>query len=472
MNRFFDRHEWRRGFPRRAYARLDDLEPVAAGPDDDLTFVLDAVDADWEGFSSGGIFNLASPDLDDQMTSYWHGRFGGERLDGTDGYEEVPVYRIEASLSRGHPFFKLFPRDEEPWVSLELTDHETDTPVNVYGGLFATPTRAYLQSAPAPAPSGPLSAVFDMETWPVADQQSLLQALKPPCDVEALVCFDIGQGLASALVCRCGEPIYYFDTGCGSGRNTGTAPSRIDFCTCSSPVVILSHWDTDHWAGAVNHARLQARTWTVPKQTISTSHTLFANDILKAGGNILVVDRTLPQLQWSSGAQDYDLQRATGKKRNGTGLVLVVTDRPSGRSWVLTGDAGYDVIPHAVPADVAAMVVPHHGADMGAKSFPFARSSTSYARLLYSFGPGNKHGPNNPPVQHPVQAAVSAHANVNWGHGGWSAVTPASCLAGGDVLATATHLTSHLDGLAAGWNGPPSLGHLATCPDAMPVTQK
>jgi hypothetical protein len=488
VNRFFHREEYRREFPRRAYARVDDIEPIAPGPADELTFVLDAVDADWNGFEEGGQFNLSDPYLTQRIAAHWRGRFEGGGPDGPDGYEQVPIYRLELSLSPGDDFFEQLPRGEERWISLELSDVKSQTPVDVYGGLFAPPTRAYLHTAPATAPSGPLSILFDMITWPDASHADLIEALLPQCELKALVCFDVGQGSASALICKCGKPIYYFDTGCGSGRNAPTAPPIINFCTCSSPTVILSHWDTDHWAGASGHPGLQKCKWVVPRQTISTTHTAFANDILKAGGKIHIVGNGAspmiwswpPQITWnwgdkitwSSGQQDYDLRRATGKGRNGSGLVLIVTDRTFGRSWVLTGDAGYHLIAQSAPVDVAAMVVPHHGADMGANSAPFWRSPKGYARLFYSFGPGNGHGPKTPPVRHPVSAAVTAHQNRNWDHGSWTAATAGQLLAGGDVVATATHVSTHLQGGAAGWNGPPtSLNHLTVCAHAMPVPQ-
>lgn len=476
MNRIFLSEEYRRDFPHRAYARLDDIEPSAPGPEDELTFVLDAVDADWDGFKADGPFNLSDPDLEQRIAAFWRGRFrrdGGDAPEGADGYEQVPIYRLELSLSPRDDFFEQLPRDEERWISLELSDIENSTPVDVYGGLFAPPTRAYLHSASATAPSGPLSTLFDMTTWPDANQADLIAVLHPQCKLEALVCFDIGQGSASALICQCGMPIYYFDTGRGSGRNAPTAPATIDFCTCSSPTVILSHWDTDHWLGASGHAGLQACNWVVPRQTISTTHTAFANAILKAGGNILVVGSGAPPLTWLNNYQYYDLQRATGTGRNGSGLVLIVTDHSSGRSWVLTGDAGYDLIAQRAPNDIAAMVVPHHGADMGAKSTPFLRTLHRYARLFYSFGPGNAHGPNKPPVRHPVAATVSAHDNQGWHHGSWTPATAGQSLAGGDVLATATHNSTQRGGGAAGWNGPPSsLGHLMICTHAMKVPQQ
>jgi beta-lactamase superfamily II metal-dependent hydrolase len=475
VNRFFHREDFLRELPRRVFARLDDIEPIAPGPEDQLTFVLDAVDAYWKGFEEGGPFDLSDPNLKKRMAAYWRGQFGREgnnAPDESDGYEQVPIYRVEVSLSRGDAFFDRMPSNERGWISLELSKVESKTPVQVYGGIFAPPIHAFLHNATPSAPSGALSTVFDMKTWPDATPAALLLALRQRCDLESLVCFDIGQGSACALLCTHGYPIYYFDTGCGSGRNAPTAPPTLKFCTCASPTVILSHWDTDHWVAATGHAGLLASQWVVPRQTISSSHTSFANSILKAGGRIHVVGNGAAPLQWSGGGQDYDLQRATGTGRNDSGLVLIVTDAPSKRSWVLTGDAGYDFIAQSTPVGVAAMVVPHHGADMGAKSQPFVRGSKKYARLFYSFGPGNGHGSKKPPVCHPVTAAINAHQNKNWKHGAWTAAKAGHSVAGGDVIATASHVSKHLNGGAAGWTGKPkSLGHLATCPDAMPVTQ-
>lgn len=473
MNRYFIDKEWRRDFPRRAFARMDDIEPIAPKKDDPLTFSLDAVDADWEGFGRGKDFSLADESTIGRINERWRRGFAGDQDTGPDPYDEVPVYRLEFTLPPGHNWFESVPRTEEPWVELVLTDEVTDVPVAVYGGLFAPAVPAFLHSSPTAAvPSATLNALFDMDTWPDASSAELDAALIPHCELEALVCFDIGQGLASALVCKCGFPIYYFDVGCGSGRNTPTAPTRVDFCTCDRPPIILSHWDTDHWAGAKKQHSLHARQWIVPRQSISTSHVLHGNDILKAGGQILVVRHGAPPITWSSGLQNYDLRRCTGTGRNGSGLALVVKDLPSNREWVLTGDAAYDLLAQPTPADVSAMVVPHHGADMGPSSIPFSRSTASYARLLYSFGPNNGHGPNSPPVRHPVTAAVTAHIGGRWGHGSWLPPTPATRVAGGDVLATATHTTTHLQGAGASWAGTqPALAHLTTCANALPVSQ-
>lgn len=152
MNRFFDRNEYRRDFPRRAFVRLDDIEPIAPGPEDELTFVLDAIDADWKGFGEGGPFDLSDPNLEHRIARYWRSRFGGDGdgEEAPDGYEEVPIYQLELSLSPGQKFFDLMPRNEELWLSIELSDVASETPINVYGGLFGEPVRAYLHSPRLP----------------------------------------------------------------------------------------------------------------------------------------------------------------------------------------------------------------------------------------------------------------------------------------------------------------------------------
>lgn len=126
----------------------------------------------------------------------------------------------------------------------------------------------------------------------------------------------------------------------------------------------------------------------------------------------------------------------------------MVTDQKTNRAWVLTGDAGYELLAQPTPSDIVAMVAPHLGADMGPSSLTFTRSTQAYAGLNYSFGPGNAHGPSKLPVRHPVVAAVAAHASTKWPHGSWAS-PPATCLAGADVLATATHTTVHLQGASA-----------------------
>jgi hypothetical protein len=131
----------------------------------------------------------------------------------------------------------------------------------------------------------------------------------------------------------------------------------------------------------------------------------------------------------------------------------------------LTGDAGYGEIGAGPAYTLTALTVPHHGADMSHKGAPPAAMAL-HARLFYSFGPDNKHGKTS--ISHPTAVAVTAHDGAGWRHGAWSLTTPAQVVAGGDVLATASHsngaiLAVHLESAVAGWTAAPAVP-LSTVP--------
>jgi hypothetical protein len=474
MNQYFIPGEGRRDYPRRSYAKLDQIEPPNQVEAKDILFAFDAIDAEWPGFRDGLLMLQPGPGTEAKLRRFWDLRFAppsSRKIDGNDPFDELPIYRIEITLGRVNPLAEILLGAGDQWFEISL-DTKGDLEVDVFGGLFMSPVPARLAHLPRPAkPAASLTRLFDMEDWPDATEDELVTALQIGCRMEQLIMFDVGQGSATALVCQCGMPVTYFDVGCGVYRNTKTRPSRISFCTHEPPRVILSHWDADHWAAATLDRRLLGMTWIVPRQSISAKHKAFGNDILKTGGRILIVPPTLSPLKWGAAGQTLELRRCTGIDRNSSGLALVVDDYASQRGWLLTGDAAYNFVPGPLPHDLAAVVVPHHGADMGAVSIP-PSAGPGYARLLYSFGPDNAHGRTG--VRHPTIAAITAHSVAGWPHRGWALPPPAMNPPGLPVLATASHLTRHEQGIAVGWSRPPSptlCGHAATCPDLLPVVQ-
>lgn len=472
MNRYFFAGEERREPPRRALARIDEVATTAPDVEGALHLSLDAVDGEWPGFAGDGLLSLAPGDDDFRLARYWKSRFlepPGDLVDRSP-YDEVPLFQIEVELPDS-PLLRGFLRSFTGWLDLELGD--SGIPVDVYGGLFAEPARAHLALVRIASPqlSRRLDQAFDMEFWPDAEEDALRAALQPRCTIDQLAVLDIGQGSANALLCACGFAVAYFDLGCGVYRNKKTNPATIQFCDCDHPPIILSHWDSDHWGGAAIDRAMLARRWIAPRQTIGPKHVAFADSILAAGGTLDIFPRHLPGLTVGAG-QRLDLRRCTGPSsdRNGSGLALVVEDDASGRHWLLTGDAGYDQLAGPIPADLAAVVVPHHGADMGTTSIPPpAPGGDAYARLLYSFGPGNAHGKTA--VQHPTQAAIDAHAAVGWLHAGWT-TPPGTTAPLAPVLATAQHPAAHSGGARAGWLAAPAAPrHLSDCPKPMPLDQ-
>ncbi len=484
-----------RPFPRKVYARLEAIEVPDADQEQahDTLIAFDAVSAEWIDSRHEPFFAF-DEGFEERVTNYWEGMFerrGSEIRD--DPYESAPVFHIELSLPSFDPWIEPLQELDDQWVEFDLGEfgkHQVD----VFRDLFdPEPEVAWISDAPKPV-SGhlptQLSTAFDMCCWPDASASALggLFSSFPP--IEQLIAFDVGQGSATCLVpecpcpsagdardpegqssgscddpssseadCRCGLPLCYFDLGCGVYRNAPTRPKNLQFCNSNDPPVILSHWDADHWAGAQKDRRFLQSSWVAPRQSIGPSHTKFANKILRSGGSLLIVDGSMVPVTWNGRREDVTLLRAGGRGRNDSGLIMQIRNRCEDKDWLLTGDADYKYIPN-LPTYAAAITVPHHGASKCGVPPPIP-SSQCASRLLYSFGPGNKHGRNG--VSHPRSAAVAAHVSVGWSSPSWG-TPPGYAVAGGTTLATAKHPGTHLGWAAAGWDRmPPPPHHLMHC---------
>ncbi|OBU58942.1 hypothetical protein [Stenotrophomonas maltophilia] len=476
MNRFFSTESTESEYPQTAYARVDQFEPIYFDEAEEVTIAFDAMDASWRGFREGGPLDLNR--AEQEVKRYWTQLFegGGEIADNpiVSGLDEVPLYRIEITVPTSHEYVSLL-RDGAQWVQIELAPRG-EIEAFVFAGAFANPVQAWIESlTPKGVPATALDRIFDMSLWPKATEAQISAELPRGCPIEQLLMLDIGQGSANALTCKCGLPRLCFDVGCGVYGNKKTCPPGIQFCTCDKPLVILSHWDADHWTAATLDTDLLKLTWIVPCQTISQSHATFAASILAAGGKLLIFP---PYGTVTWGAPQLEIRQCKGalNNKNESGLVLIVTNKELDRTWLLMGDAPYNLIPGDLPENISVIVAPHHGAKMSPNSVPPARPAHDYARLLYSFGPGNTHGRTK--VQHPTIESVIVHQSEGWKHGSWVPPMlpsdPGSTVAGldGDVLATAVHLVDHIGGARVGWLGMPSAPiHLLTCGKTMSIPQ-
>jgi hypothetical protein len=460
VNRIFspDGQGWPE-FPKVAYGRLDQTEPLVPAGASEAMFAFDVVDANWGEFGPSAQFDLSNaPRIATQQEQYWRRLFGklGPGLP-PDPYDSAPIYRIEVTSLPGDPYFDFLTQIKETdWVRIEL-DRIGSFEVDVYGGLFAAPVQAHLQKITIETASmSALTVAFDMVTWPNAAETDIRSVLNGLSRLDYLVAYDIGQGSANGLSDVHETAQLFFDLGCGVYGNRKTRPVPLRFCWRAAPPIVLSHWDSDHWAGETSDPAAAGRTWIAPRQTIGPTHTAFAARILSAGGTIHIwgAAPSTITVHLASG-QELDLGRCSGSSRNGSGISCAVKDSVASRGWLLTGDAGYHELNQpGLPSELRAVVVPHHGADMGTSSTP-PTPPTGYTRLLYSFGPGNTHGRTH--AQHPTWVGVNAHISRGWKHNHWLPATPATCVAGGDVLATASHPGTHLDGAVAAWTGPPSV---------------
>lgn len=230
-----------------------------------------------------------------------------------------------------------------------------------------------------------------------ASKHALRQTLiaicgKTPTNLCAKV-LDVGQGSANAIMESSGQALLYFDVGGGFGPNKKTYPTHLRFCqSLPNPLVILSHWDKDHWA---SENEFKHNKWIAPfQQGLGPRHKALE---VKLGNRLMLWPQHGPV---SIKIGDIELRRARGKNRNNSGLQLLL--RSHGKTIALTGDAQYSSL--KLPRRLDALTIPHHG---GARvgSPPKARSCGSIASISY--------GTNNT-YRHPNQGTTQSHQHAGF----------------------------------------------------------
>lgn len=471
--------------PTRAYARFDHLEVISGTQSVLLAFdLVDGNWLDWQGQQNP----LLNPEEPADVVKAWNNWKQLPPLLALNPFEAMPIYRLELELPNGHGLFGLPPlppandssalRDaagdlERMWFELEINNqrgHGLEV-AQLYAGLFVSPVSVYVKGKmPSSRKNEALSSIFSLGHLPTISTHQL-EAEFSGATADMLAVYDVGQGNANALLSTlnstAGFPTHYYDLGAGVYRNRHTTPHPLTFCFTQSPLIVLSHWDADHWAGTYavminnSYPALKHR-WIGPLQEVGPLHIAFAHDVISKGGKFLIYSPLPGEIGNAklSTQRRIRFMRGEGTDRNSTGIVLTVEepDNVPARSWLLTGDCDYlHFVKSLDPLPPVGMIAPHHGADLDSKSpVPRPPSNVSYKRLVYSFGPGNKHG--GAPVRHPTSQGVIQHNAADWDHFLWDLITPGNCIPGGDVLATCEHAPgASRGGALIGWDGPPSI---------------
>ncbi|MBT9293088.1 hypothetical protein [Prosthecodimorpha staleyi] len=467
MNRIFRPYDGWDGFPARSFARLDATEPSSLKEVGEAVFAFDAIDASWSEFSAGHDLDLEAPSAISEVSkALWAKLFGPKTQRPIETlFDKMPIYRIEITAKRSSHFWSdLESLEEGQWVEIVLTAAGSHA-VDVYGSIVAEAVEAYLVSVASlsGARENALSNLFNIDAWPSSPEIDIQAALRRATP-DQLTVYDVGQGGAAGLLDCSNTASIFFDLGAGSYGNSRTRPNPLRFCWRGSPPVVLSHWDTDHWAGELTDPAASGRDWIAPRQSkLGPTHHAFAARILVQGGSLLIWGATAGATLsvTFAGGVVLSLGRCTGPSRNGSGIACLVENSSADASWLLTGDAGYSEIPLVPSFQIIGIIAPHHGADMVRFGSAPTRPGSGYCRLFYSFGPDNKHGRTS--VKHPTTAAINDHRAQSWDHGTWTTTgTIATTIAGKDVLATAENSGGptgprNLDSAVMGWSLAPTV---------------
>lgn len=377
--------------PARLYARLDDLVELVKASG--WEFLFGGVDADWF----------------DRQPALAALR-GRPRLSMID---VMPTYYLEFDSGFGDPL-QVLPWSTakslwDDWVEIVLRD---GTGARLYRNLYAEAEPiAIVDIKPVSDQlSDELDAVHDLSDWEGTDEavQSTLSKLAAH-SIESLAVYDVGQGAANSGSPSSNKPAFYFDFGGGVRSHTGTRPHATpDLCLCADPLIILSHWDSDHWSSGPLVTTSLTLDWIAPFQSVTTPHLTFAASITSAGGTLLV-SKAAPGTRLSAG--QVHLDRAGGSSRNDGGFVMSVDPPGAGDPFFFPGDADYQHTP-TKPATCAGITATHHGADWRSTTAPSAASGRGADRVVFSygiFGPGrtNSYG-------HPTSRSTTDHAGAGF----------------------------------------------------------
>lgn len=441
--------------PASIYARVDSVEEDG---ENNIIVSLDAVSID----SADALMSKYSVDeWPEKWRQCWDSRDDAMSL--FELFENLDLINVLVTIKKKRHLYLDFIARENIWLEMTINKSPHGIQASAYTALFSesqsinlTLGRELSQSA-----SKMLNAVFSMESWPQTPPENIDCVFKE-VEAEYWLAFDVGQGSANGF--SCGGPITFFhDLGCGAYANSKTAPLNAIICHSRPAPIILSHWDTDHWAGSYRFAPKNSpdifldRYWIAPyDRTIGPRHVAFALSILASGGKIYI----LPEGSWDHHikirhGKSLRLIKGSGLDRNSSGIAIELRNENNLR-WLVAGDLDYKYMMN-LSDNYVAISVPHHGAKPSINSMPPAPTAT-YSRLIYSFGPNNTY-------KHPSVDCINKHHSKGWNHYSWHGKTIPQTAASSNIRATGCNnaVTTHLGGIIVGWNTPASPNLNSAC---------
>ncbi|MFO0611520.1 MAG: hypothetical protein U0414_02945 [Polyangiaceae bacterium] len=300
--------------------------------------------------------------------------------------------------------------DESSWMIIELRRSDADTPLSWRLHMdLADDAPATVELVSWTARTGIGAAAnraVGYSRIPIATDKALAAALAI-LQAELAAVYEVGQGVCQALCNSSSQPLAYVDFGGGCLANASSYPTHLVFCYAQNPIVVLSHWDFDHWRSALASPGSLSLTWIAPKQKWGPTAGSFVGSLRGAGGTLLLWGRS------SSPALPGHLSiaRCTGSSRNDSGLAVKAAIRRLGVTSraLFPGDARYTAIPAGLLGTLDHLVASHHGS--GLVGTPPAAGRD----VVYSFGINragtfmgtNSHG-------HPDRRALATARTAGW----------------------------------------------------------
>lgn len=192
--------------------------------------------------------------------------------------------------------------------------------------------------------------------------------------------FDVGQGDAIAILAEVGGidvVALHLDYG-GRERNPFTSNADVDvrMPVSRSRLLMVTHWDEDHWSSASKGIQAKDASWIVPRQVTSPRAVRFSaslNDI-----HCIPEKHVGQTIRFASANGDYVLAQKIGSfpgafaknedcNKSGVALAIVHHTNNGAEAILLPGDAPFDSVAPFVSLEkqgvkLRGIVAFHHGA--------------------------------------------------------------------------------------------------------------
>lgn len=169
--------------------------------------------------------------------------------------------------------------------------------------------------------------------------------------------YDVGQGDGIAILDQNNEPVLQLDYGGRQGNPFKTDPSETAsdrMPIASDRLLMISHWDEDHWCSARQSTTAQAAEWLVPRQITSPRAVKFSAGIKNiscipagyVGQGFRFIATNGDSVWWEKIAPGPEVfSREEDCNRTGVAMSIVKAGDPAS-VILLPGDAPFDRVGH------------------------------------------------------------------------------------------------------------------------------
>ena len=239
----------------------------------------------------------------------------------------------------------------------------------------------------------------------VKRQATILSPMTSAIRVDKVLVANVGQGSMNVFYQNSTIKVVY-DFGFGSGVGHMTEQEELELINkinADSPVMVLSHWDLDHFKYLSKYPSLiQMKPFVVPSFGAELGNAAKQH----ISSKIVIQPYNLAGLHLGNVKLGVTLGTFQGFSKNNYGaLTVCIFDNINNPLFLFPGDASYDTITSVYKSNLLFLVATHHGSSNRIGTIPTARNNQGTA--IFSYGQGNHYG-------HSVTNVETAYRNKGW----------------------------------------------------------